>query len=412
MTFTVPGTTTVNGVVKADGSSGIGGMILFTLPNGSLTVVNNGTIEARSLLGANTTGNVGFNGGENGQISVTGTGEIYGGGYVDFGNLNTSTLLVIPPLLTIYPQAGNSYSYSGLYNTNGSILINQNIDPIQVNVSAYVPPTPTPTPSSSSQTNQFLAYERYLQLLQILQTETNLHEVQIDTQIGTRIATDYVPWTSYPMQPQEYSLYGNVHVDRVDAPGQALFAASAFNANELTALSHEGIEFGPNSKNDFFDLVKGFVLFMPNSNVNVQTREGIVQIPKGAHVWVMETGADAAIYDLHDNVYTGSVKVVANNKTFTLSPGTEILLTRNSTANFESLNPGNALGYRNVRSSDLGGGIKMFVSEFSIANGVSNIPVARSLLKSPLKEQRKAGRKMLKNAAILSDLTGPDYKVE
>ena len=102
MTFTVPGVTTVNGSIQANGTTGTGGMILFTIPNGSVTVVNNGTIEATS--NGNASGNVGFNGGLNGQISVTGTGEIYGGGYVDFGNVDTSTLLIIPPFLTIFPS--------------------------------------------------------------------------------------------------------------------------------------------------------------------------------------------------------------------------------------------------------------------------------------------------------------------
>ena len=429
MTFTVPGITTVDGAIKADGSTGIGGMILFTMPNSSLTVVNNGTIEARSISGSDTTGNVGFNGGYTGQISVTGTGEIYGGGYVDFGNLDTSTLLVIPPLLTIFPQTGNSYTYSDTYNVYGSINISQNIDPIQVNVSAYVaPPTPPPTPSSSSsQINAQIAFDRLLYFELLKQEQIASQQQQTNIQIGTRIATDYTPLWS----PRVYSdmaphlpgpwfhtdtiantpLQGHVakaHManEELNKANQALFASSSFNANELTALSRQGIIFGSNSNNDFIDLHKGIVFFMPKSPVTVKIREGIVKIPAGAHVWINETGADGVVCDFHDNLYTGSVKVIANNKELTLSPGTQVLLTRDNTADFESLNPCNEFGCRNVRSSDVGGGIKVFICDFSISNGMANIPVIPNLLKSQDAAQRKAAWLMIKNATILNDLTG------
>ena len=68
--------------------------------------------------------------------------------------------------------------------------------------------------------------------------------------------------------------------------------------------------FGPKSSNNFFDLVKGVVLFMPNHDIQVQTREGIAYIPKGSAAWVIETGNDSAIYDLHDSLLSGEIKVI------------------------------------------------------------------------------------------------------
>ncbi len=76
-------------------------------------------------------------------------------------------------------------------------------------------------------------------------------------------------------------MQGNIAFNKLAAPGEALFSASEFNANELTALSQAGIVFGPKSGNNFFDLEKGFVLFMPSHDIQVQTREGTVYIPKG-----------------------------------------------------------------------------------------------------------------------------------
>jgi hypothetical protein len=92
-----------------------------------------------------------------------------------------------------------------------------------------------------------------------------------------------------------------------------------------------------------------------------------------------------------------------------MTPGSEILLTRNSTAAFEELNPGRALGYRKIHSSDMGEGIKAFVADFSIADGLQNVPAVHNLLTSKEPAQRKAAWKMIKNATIISDLAGPDY---
>ncbi len=246
-----------------------------------------------------------------------------------------------------------------------------------------------------------------LTLLDSNQQQTKLYE-----QIGTRIATDYTPWTTYPKQPQIYKfpLQGNISTNRsMSRIGEALFATNEFNATEQNQLSKQGIVFGPTTKGNFFDLVKGFILFTPTSEINVRTREGLVQIPKGAEVWVMETGADVAIYDLHDNLFTGPVKVIANNKEFVLAPGKELLLTRNSEESFDVLNPGKDIAYRSVHGTEIGAGIKAYVADFSITHGIKNVSVINNLLRSNDPSQRKAARRMIKNATILADLTGEDY---
>ena len=149
---------------------------------------------------------------------------------------------------------------------------------------------------------------------------------------------------------------------------------------------------------------------MPQNDVSVRTREGVVSIPKGTVAWIMETGNDAAIYDLHDTLRTGRIKVVANGKELALAPGTEVLLTKNASAKFNSLNPGKTIGYRNVRAADVGQGIKAYVCDFSIAHGMTNVPVIRNLLKSDDPAHKKLAWQMIKNATILADLTGSDYK--
>lgn len=226
-----------------------------------------------------------------------------------------------------------------------------------------------------------------------------------DAQLGTRVATDYTPLRL------KAPLEGGVTFDQVDVPGQAVFSSDDFSPETLATLEAAGVKFGESSKGNFLDLIKGYVLFLPQKEIKVQTREGLVTVPAGAACWIMETGADVAIFDFHDSQRTGPVRVEANNKPFVLAPGMQVLLTRNSKESFNQLNPANgAIGYRNLRQGDVGNGIKAFICDFAIPHGVNNVEVIRKLLHSKDQTHQKSVNRMLKNALILADLTGYNYK--
>ncbi len=395
----VNGTTTIAAgkVVQANGTTGAGGQIQFSgLGTPDVTVVNNGTIEARNT--ADTSGAVGFNGGTTGNVDLSGGGTTHGGEFVSFGNLDPVTLDVIGG--GVIPPT-SSYTRDLVSFSQGAIVGNE--------IRATFIPIPAPTPdttnsgSGNSPLAAFLAYQA--QLAYLNQQNTRLYE-----QIGTRIATDYTP--VYPQNRMfPNSLVGGIEVERLaQLPGQAIFGSTAFNADELLALSNQGIQFGQNSKDNFLSLLQGHVLFAPDKDIEVEVREGKVYIPKGAIAWVMETGADSAIYDMHDSLATGPIRVVANNKTLTMGPGQQILLTRNLKANFAELNPGSVVGYRNIRSAELGGGIKSFVCDFSIPHGLNNVEVIHGLLYSQDPKHQKLVRQMLKNATILADLSAQHYR--
>jgi hypothetical protein len=273
------------------------------------------------------------------------------------------------------------------------------------------PPAPPPTPVvfvPPQPNSQITAFNNLFALASAAQNAAT-QQANVNEQLGTRIATDFNPYTTYPNQPFSFNpanpLQGGVVMNGSGNVGQSLFAATSFNVNELNALAQNGIDFGPNSGGNFFDLTKGYVLFMPTSDIQVQTKEGIVTIPKGAVAWVMETGNDAAVYDMHDSM-GAPVKVLVNNKEITLAPGKQLLLTRDGKASFDELNPGGAIGTRNVHSKDMGQGIKAYMADFTISGGMTSVSTIRSLLKSDNPEHQKTAHKMLKNAAILSDLGG------
>lgn len=300
-------------------------------------------------------------------------------------------------------DTGNGYVFT-LTGTSSAYSL-----PVYAGNPAPAPPEPAAVvvfvpPSNLSQ----LAFNNLLGLAAAAQN-ASAQQANFNEQLGTRIATDFNPYTTYPNQPASFNpanpLQGGVVINGSGNIGQGLFAATTFNVNELQALAQNGVEFGPNSGGNFFDLTKGYVLFTPANDIQVQTKEGIVSIPKGAVVWVMETGNDAAVYDLHDSM-KNPVKVLVNNKEMVLAPGKQILLTRDSKASFDELNPGGNIGTRNVRTKEMGAGIKAYIADFTISGGATSVATIRSLLKSDNPEHQKAAHKMLKNAAILTDLGG------
>lgn len=385
--------------VQANGGSGSGGTVTFTSsdPTGDLTVTNDGGISARNT--ADDSGRVGFQGGPTGMVNVSGGGTIHGGEFVSFGNLDPVTLdpvngAVIPPT--------NSYSAQLVSFSQSAIVGNQ----IRA---SFIPPPPVnptvPTSNTGGNTNALAAFFAFLQ-----QSLLNQQTITLNEQLGTRIATDYTP-----VYPQNHvaptRLQGGVAVDNNGRmPGQAMFGATNFNAEELLALQNNGVIYGPHTGESYINLLQGYVLFAPERDIEVEVREGKVYIPKGAIAWVMETGADSAIYDLHDTMQTGPIRVVANSKTLTLGPGQQVLLTRNMTASFAELNPGSVVGYRNIKSADMGGGIKSYICEFSIPHGLNNVEVINGLLYSKEEKHQKIVRQMLKNAAILADLSAQKYR--
>ena len=428
-------TNDLNSQISAQGlNNGTGGMIQFAslTAGGNVSVVNNGTIVADSPN--DTTGIIAFNGGRTGAVNLSGAGTVHAGEFVGFGNINPITLIPIGGrIIAATPTyKGGLISFSQSSALTNQIRVTNPLPPVPPKPPA--PPNPgdggnskvivPPPPINSGAHNGDAAAVLLAQEAQSKNLSTFLNfaflEILIshnddllNEQLGTRIATDYTPYT-VPRQLPDL-VQGGVSFNKLaEIPGQAIFGATEFNANELSALSAQGVKFGSDSKDNLLNLMQGHILFAPDKDITVAVREGTVFIPKGAIAWVMETGADSAIYDLHDSISSGPVKVIVNKKEIAMGPGTQILLTRNQTASFESLNPGSSVGYRRIKSSDLGGGIKSFVCDFSIAHSLSNMEVLHSLLYSQDAKHKRLVAQMLKNAAILNDLTnaaGP-YKTK
>jgi hypothetical protein len=414
------GAITVSGPIAISASANSNSMLQFenTTSGGPVLVVNNAAITA-----FNTTGNEGiiaFNGGPTGVVSLTGTGTVNADDYVAFGNIDPITL--VPINGQIIPNTASFVH--GLVSFSQSTPIGN-----QIIVAPLVRPTPPHPPfavvipaGGGDRANGGFFFGLGGFGIPIPTTASNTLNQNanganpklfpgnpfnnLDEQIGTRIATDYTP-NLFPAVRKFPNLEGGIEIQKLsEIPGQAIFGATEFNANELSMLANLGVQYGQNSKDQYLSLMKGFVLFAPDKDITVEVREGTVYVPRGCIAWVMETGADSAIYDLHDSIWTGAVRVVVNNKELKMGPGTQLLLTKDMKSSFDQLNPGPSVGYRNVRSTDIGNGIRTFIADFSIPHGLENLEVLHSLFYSQEPKHRKWVAQMLKNAAILTSLTG------
>jgi hypothetical protein len=239
----------------------------------------------------------------------------------------------------------------------------------------------------------------------------NLTSEQLQSLTVAQLQSIFPSLTVQQVQTLTTSQLQNLYaqsLEKLDLPGQASFAASTFDSSQLKSLAASGVIYGPGTTPDALELVKGNVLFTPANDVRIHTHNAFVSIPKGAAVWIMARKADVAIFDFHDNGTTGSVSVTMNDKDVTLTPGMELVLTPATT--FEPTNRANEfIPYRNVRLAAHGATVNAYLCDFSIPNGVVNIGFLRDMLDSKDPKQRKLARSILKNAAILADLTGFDY---
>ncbi|MBP7862563.1 hypothetical protein KA183_12845 [bacterium] len=177
------------------------------------------------------------------------------------------------------------------------------------------------------------------------------------------------------------------------------------NGAETARLAKEGIVLASNSNGNFINIDKGNVVFAPKEDIVVGTHEGNVHIPKGAVVLIMETGADVAIANLHQN-NTKDVKIVSGGKLVSLCPGRALLLSRVETDDFNDVgHPFQMIGYRKPDAKKLNDSITAFKMEFSIPSAMAKVQPIRQMMNSSDPQDKKIVKNLLMNAIMLQEKT-------
>jgi hypothetical protein len=150
-------------------------------------------------------------------------------------------------------------------------------------------------------------------------------------------------------------------------------------------------------------LNQGSVVFAPIAPTSVATPMGKIQIDANSLVLVMVSQQGLAVYDLHD-LHRNAVLIETGTHKLHLSPGTQIVITPETTKTFADINPAQAFAYGSISEASLGGGLKSFKSEFSLSDAIRAVMPLRQLVKSTHPNARRIAQQLVKTTAIIASL--------
>lgn len=182
--------------------------------------------------------------------------------------------------------------------------------------------------------------------------------------------------------------------------------ASTFEAKEANRLANQGVKITGNPGGNFFHLEKGNLLFSPDNDIVVGTRDGDVYIGAGASVLVMDSGHEVAIavYDLYQDS-PDKVSVYCGEKELVLDRGRVLLLTRQITDNFDELQGTcSNIDYGKAIPVSIDDSVKGFMANFSILSAVKSVGPLKSMLDSDDKRDQLAIANILKGSVVVGDL--------
>jgi hypothetical protein len=356
----------------------------------TISVNNDGIVQATAPYAI-----VGFTqGSSQAGISVTGTGVI-SASQVNFGNLNSTTLEIIPPYVTVS-------SFSGEVQLENISITQASINGV-MQISVSPPPAPQPAPLSAAVLP--LTSDKGFPFIPLV-------AIQAQGSSGF-VLSDMVPTDLTPCRGeqsayndleqsdlnQEYSLKDST-TDAVDDVNvfagsdleleQALLKPVAFF--EMTSLA--------GSRNSHSVVNRGAGLFAPKRDIVVKTKEGSVRIFAGAVALVVEHGNEAAVLNLSDR-RSGDVRLTAGSKSYKLSPGQQVIVTRNKSASL--INPVPSIAHRKAERHELSEGLVFYVSDFSPLSALRHGGVYTKL--SQTKSGRETLKQIFKTAASLQIVT-------
>ncbi len=385
---------TVNSPISANGGTGSGGVVTLVANNpANINPVFNINSPISTIGAIVNSGVVGIGSGP-GQpltLNVNGGGSINAGNQLTIGNLNTVTGLPagLPSgLITISPTP-SAVLPAAPFNTP-VIVYNGGSLP--------TPTSPTVNLSGSGRGFDFAA---------LLLSQRSLQNPEI---LGLRIPTDLTPvfdqeQLSVEINQENDELVRKASVgSRVLIDGQTTYKSN-FSKEDIAKLAAEGIVLLGDTSGNSFGLEQGNMVFAPTQDIVVHAGETSIIVPSGAVVFVMKTAGDVAVFDLHQSK-ENAVHIVADKKLITLDPGRLVVLTKQSVRDFErTVGPYRWIGYRNPREEDINSELKAFGMDFSIPSALTNVIPLKNMLSSNNQLDRVTIEKILKNSALLGELT-------
>ena len=151
---------------------------------------------------------------------------------------------------------------------------------------------------------------------------------------------------------------------------------------------------------------RGNVLLSPDRDICVSTHEANIHIAAGATIFLMESNNSVVIYDLYQNK-PKQVAIVVDKAKFFMEPGRMLVLTKQNTQNFETLEANcHSISYHKPHQIDINNeAMRAFVADFSILSAFAKIQPLKRLITSDDKKDKEILGRILKSALLLSNFT-------
>lgn len=137
------------------------------------------------------------------------------------------------------------------------------------------------------------------------------------------------------------------------------------------------------------------------------TRFGTIEIGKGSLAYSVEDARGLTVYCL-ESCSTGIKFTLPNEQKIMIQPGRKILLTNDTKTPFGKLIARNHIGFRNLKSKDVGNNLKLYIADFSILSAIATIKPLRRITTERIGQHKQIVDGMLKNAILLADITKAD----
>lgn len=339
-------------VVSANGVT-LGGTIAFASLSGPLTATVNGLVKATSA--ADNSGRVGFQSGPDRDVSLRGTGTIWGGAFVSAGNLQSNLLPAEAPAGVVSVE--NTLTIRNAFLTN-------------LRSSNSVPALPTATSNSLRSLAVFIPQT----LISSTILPTDVQNISVDSAL------------EYPSASRSNS--GAV-AKATGGGGALLVGRVVFDQPLLEQLSLQGISV-ERMAGERGRLLRGAMLVAPDADLVIDTAFGALLVAAGAVAFI-DAGADSlAVLTLYDKGKT-DVLLRTKDQAIAVSIG-EMLVLGSATAQVGSI------AKRELSALKVGGA-KGYLAEYSLLAATTSLRPLRVLFSEKVHSSVKG--KILKSAAIL-----------
>lgn len=148
----------------------------------------------------------------------------------------------------------------------------------------------------------------------------------------------------------------------------------------------------------------------PSSKIQIETNKCKISIAAGSKILLLTTKHSLGLYNLHDN-HRDDVSVTCDGKAISVPPGKFIVFSSKTANNFDMINPGKPIAYRQVNDmpSTIG---TIFTGEFSPVSALTSVSCLRDMAHSNNPEDQKIYRALIKTTLAVMHMqkTGAPFK--